>query len=137
MDFWCYYGRIKFQLRLIEERTEKLKIFCINHFAGFSKDRYLEVCEATGTEPVEEDIPSELGELTYDAQLAMIIFDACPENWEGMSGSFLGKRIECLPALFQIYNVEKDEERQIFDYFKVIEMEYLSFFVFFYIIYLE
>lgn len=41
-----------------------------------------------------------------------------------MSGSFLGKRIECLPVLFDLYDLEKSEQKVVYDYFKIIENVY-------------
>jgi hypothetical protein len=89
-----------------------------------TRERYLEACEATGSEPVESEIPVELEELAYESQLALSLFNACPDNWDGMGGNYLGKRIECLPALFQIYGVDIKEQKYVFDLFKIMESEF-------------
>ena len=92
-----------------------------------TRERYFEDCEATGSEPVDSEIPVSQSELSENSLEALTIFNACPDNWEGMSGSYLGKRIECLPALFDIYQIEQIDHRQIFELFKIIETEYYKY----------
>lgn len=90
-----------------------------------SKERYLEACAAVGSEPIEEETPLTIDELPYNCQVAIKVFYHCPDNWDGMSGTYLGKRIECLPFLYNLYEVDYPEE--IFTYFKVFEEEYTNY----------
>lgn len=55
--------------------------------------------------------------LSYLAQLAINIMNQLPSKFEGMSGTFMGKDFSGLAFLFDIYEIEDNEEkREVFDY---------------------
>lgn len=74
-----------------------------------------------GWEPKEEDIPKDPSDLSYDSQLALIVFNSLPDNWEGMSGTWMGKDYSGLLALLDIYEVE--DRRRVFELLKICEAE--------------
>jgi|TARA_R110001592_G_scaffold54396_4_gene166450 hypothetical protein len=84
-------------------------------------DQYLLMCEQMGWEPKEEDIPIEVDSLSYEAQCALILFQALPDNWEGMSGSWMGKDYSGLMAIMDIHQM--DSKKEIFTLLKSAEAE--------------
>lgn len=64
------------------------------------------MCEQLGTEPKEEEIPAEFGDFPYLVQIAISIFAILPDNWEGFSGTYMGKDLSLLPYLVKVYEVE-------------------------------
>ena len=49
------------------------------------------MCEQMGWEPKDEEIPKDPSDLSYNVQCALILYEALPDIWEGMSGSWMGK----------------------------------------------
>ena len=84
-------------------------------------EQYLLMCEQMGWEPREEDIPMEVDSLSYNSQCALILFQALPDNWEGMSGSWMGNDYSGLMDIMNIYQI--DNKKEIFELLKVAEVE--------------
>jgi len=63
------------------------------------------LCEQLGNEPLEEEIPVEREDLYWETQEVFELYDLLSARWEGMSGSYLGKDLNLLPMLFDLYDV--------------------------------
>lgn len=74
-----------------------------------------------GVEPKEEDIPKDPSTFSLEAQQALVLLNALPDNWDGMNGVWLGKDYSGLMDIMNIYNV--DQKRDVFDLLKVCEEE--------------
>lgn len=74
-----------------------------------------------GWEPKEEEMPIEISSLSYEAQQALLLLNSLPDNFEGMSGSWMGKDYSGLLAIMDIYKIEDRET--VFEYLKVCEDE--------------
>lgn len=79
------------------------------------------MCEQMGWEPKEEDIPIELNTLSLDCQYAVMLLQVLPDNWEGMSGAWLGKDYSGLGDIMDIYQIENKKE--VFELLQVAEAE--------------
>ena len=88
---------------------------------GMSTEQYLLMCDQMGWEPREEDIPLEVDSLSYEAQCALILFNALPDNCEGMSGSWMGKDYSGLMDIMDIYDM--DNRKDVFHLLKAAEAE--------------
>ena len=86
-----------------------------------STEQYLLMCDQMGWEPKEEDMPLEVDSLSYEAQCALILFNALPDNWEGMSGSWMGKDYSGLMDIMDIYDM--DNRKDVFHLLKAAESE--------------
>ena len=64
------------------------------------------MCELLGSEPIESEIPVEFDDLHTEVQEAYIIYNVLQDNWDTMSGSYLGKYYTGLQDIFNIYEVE-------------------------------
>ena len=74
-----------------------------------------------GVEPKEEDIPKDPSTFSLEAQQALVVLNALPDNWEGMNGIWLGKDYSGLMDIMEIYNIS--EKREVFDLLKICEDE--------------
>ena len=74
-----------------------------------------------GVEPKEEDIPKDPSTFSLEAQQALTLMNALPDNWEGMSGLWLGKDYSGLSDIIDIYQVQ--EKREVFELLKTCEDE--------------
>ena len=93
-----------------------------------TRDQYLMMCEQLGNEPVEEEIPVDFDDFPTIVQEALNIFSILPDNWEGMSGTYMGKDYSILPYLMdEIFKVEyKQQTMQILLMINNIIMEIRS-----------
>ena len=70
-------------------------------------EKYLMMCEQLGTEPKSEEIPATFDDFPHIVQTAMNIHAILPDNWEGFSGTYMGKDYTLLPYLADnVYKVE-------------------------------
>ena len=69
-------------------------------------EQYLQMCEQMGWEPKDEEMPKDPGSLSYNVQGALLLFNALPDIWEGMSGSWMGKDYSGLIAIMDIYQLD-------------------------------
>lgn len=71
-----------------------------------TKERYFEMCEMLGTEPVESEIPVELEDLPHEVQESYRVYSLLNDNWEGMSGTYLGKNMAGLKDIMDILDID-------------------------------
>jgi len=76
-----------------------------NNSLGITKEKYLEICEVTNSEPDPDKIPVDFFDLLEDTQIAMNIVNTLPDRWDGMSGSYQGKDLSILPCLLDLYEI--------------------------------
>jgi hypothetical protein len=91
-----------------------------------TQEQYFAMCEQMGWEPRDEEIPPDLSSLSYDSQIAMVLFNLLSDRIEGMSGTWLGKEFSSLETFMNIYEV--DNRRDILDYIMIIHDEYAKYY---------
>jgi hypothetical protein len=84
-------------------------------------EQYLQMCEQMGWEPKEEELPKDPSYLSYNIQCALVLFNALPDSYAGMSGTWVGKDYSCLEYLMNIYSM--DNKREIFILLRIVEGE--------------
>ena len=84
-------------------------------------EQYLNMCEQMGWEPKEEELPKDPAYLSYNIQCALVLYNALPDKWEVMSGSWMGKDYSGLMDIMNIYRM--DNKREVFDLLKIAEGE--------------
>jgi len=89
-------------------------------------EQYFQMCEQMGWEPKEEEIPKDASYLSYEVQCALVLFNCLPDNWEGMSGSWMGKDYSGLMDIMDIYQM--DNKKDIFTLLKIAEHEAAKFY---------
>jgi hypothetical protein len=78
-----------------------------------TKEQYLDMCEALGSEPIEEEIPVEFSDLPLDIQETYCIYAMMQDIWEPMSGSYIGKNYSGLSDILDIMEVD-DKRTMLF-----------------------
>ena len=75
-----------------------------------TQEQYLLMCEQMGWDPDEEEMPLEMGDLSYEAQIALILFNVLPDKIEGMNGIWLGKDFAGLGDIMELYGIEGNRD---------------------------
>lgn len=87
-----------------------------------TKEAYFEMCEQLGEEPIEEEIPTELGDFPDLIQQCFAIYGMLKDCWDPMGGNYLGKDYSIVFELFRVYRViELEEELLILDFLQHID----------------
>ena len=76
-------------------------------------EKYLRICEQLGQVPDPAKMPLESTAFPEEVQVAFFMFDLLSDNWDGMSGTYLGKDWSTCLQLFEVYEVE-DTKNTIF-----------------------
>jgi len=92
-----------------------------NSRIGVTKETYFEICEQLGTEPVESEIPVELEDFPDDIQQAFLVYYRLRDEWDGMSGSYLGKSFVGLADILDIFQVSAKDKHTILDWIVLID----------------
>lgn len=73
-----------------------------------TKEAYLEMCEALGSEPLPEEMPVEADDLANEVQLAMKIYNtSLRDEWDYMAGNYIGKNFNNLFDIFSLYEIDR------------------------------
>ena len=74
-------------------------------------EKYFMMCEQLGNEPIPEEIPATFEDFPHVVQTAMNIHAILPDNWEGFSGTYMGKDYTLFPYLAdKIYKVNNSAQ---------------------------
>lgn len=85
-----------------------------------TQEAYFEMCELFGQEPVEEDIPIALNDLSFQSQLAFEVYSYLPENWT--QTAYLGKTLTGIKDIFELLDINsKYEQLLILKFVRVID----------------
>ena len=71
------------------------------------------------SEPKDEEMPVEFGDLPSHIQEAVQIFNYLPDRIDSMSGTYFGKDFASLPILMNIFSIE--ESYELFTMLKIAE----------------
>jgi len=75
-----------------------------------TQEQYLLMCDQMGWDPDEEEMPLEIGNLSYEAQTALLLFNVLPDKIEGMNGVWLGKDFAGLGDIMELYGIEGNRD---------------------------
>lgn len=98
-----------------------LASFMQNAIVGMTKESYFELCEALGTDIIEEEIPIEINDFPPSVQQAIAVYYKLKDDWDGMSGSYMGKSYLGLLDILDIMEIEKAERPLVLDYISVLD----------------
>lgn len=91
-----------------------------------TKEAYFEMCEMYGAEPIESDIPVEIGDFPEEVQTAFQIYQLLQDRWEGMSGTYMGKDLAAISNIFEIFEIQKSDRKTYLEYISIIDRERIS-----------
>lgn len=86
-----------------------------------TKESYFEICEALGTEPIEEEIPVDFEDLHIDVQEALGIYYKLKDEWDTMNGNYMGKSYAGLLDIFTILEVPVQDHQTLFNLIGIID----------------
>lgn len=92
-----------------------------NASLGVTKDMYFEICEQLGNEPVEEEIPIEMDDFPDEIQETLNIYFRLRDEWEGFSGTYMGKSFTGLTEILDIYNIDRHSRQDVLDWIFIID----------------
>ena len=75
-----------------------------------TQEQYLLMCEQMDWDPDPEEMPLEIGDLSYEAQIALLLFNVLPDKIEGMNGIWLGKDFSGLGDIMELYGIEGNRD---------------------------
>ena len=79
------------------------------------------MCEALGSEPIESEIPIDFSDLHTDVQEAMGIYSKLRDEWEGMSGTYMGKSYAGIKDIFDILEVPVEDRKTMYELIGIID----------------
>lgn len=105
MGFFYTFRYSKFQQGRLDLELTRIKDYLRNQSLGVTREKYLEICEATGSEVDISRIPIDFGDLSSHTRLSMEIVNLLTDKWDATAGSYLGKDLGLLPFLLDLYEV--------------------------------
>jgi hypothetical protein len=84
-----------------------------NSAVAMSKEAYFEMCEALGNEPNEADIPVEFEDFPLEAQQALIVYRMLRDEWDSMSGVYLGKTLIGIQEVLEATEIDQEDRKFI------------------------
>jgi hypothetical protein len=88
---------------------------------GMTKDAYFEMCEALGSQPLESEIPVEFDDFPLEVQQAFNAYRMLRDEWDTMSGIYLGKSLIGIKDVLEATEVEPSEHKFIIMLIRVID----------------
>lgn len=77
-----------------------------NSNVGMTKDTYFEMCSMLGEEPVDDNIPVEVDDFPLEVQHAFIVYRMMRDEWDSMTGDYLGKSFIGINELMDAVDVD-------------------------------
>lgn len=80
-----------------------------------TKDSYFEMCEALGSEPVDNEIPVEYDDFPLEVQEAIRIYNNLQDNWDYIGGNYIGKNLNGFKDILSIFEVDPQDYRAVYE----------------------
>ena len=69
------------------------------------------MCEQLGSEPNDSEIPIEFDDFPAEVQLALSIYRMLRDEWEYINGNYLGKNLNGIFELFEVYEIHSKDKK--------------------------
>lgn len=86
-----------------------------------TKEAYFEMCEALGSEPVEEEIPVELDDFPDEVQEAFNVYYKLRDDWDTMNGVYMGKSYTGLRDILDILEIPTQDRKYVLEWLSVMD----------------
>ena len=86
-----------------------------------TKDTYFEMCEALGSQPLESEIPVEFDDFPIEVQQAFNAYRMLRDEWDTMSGSYLGKSLIGIKDVLEATEIDISEHKFIIMLIRIID----------------
>ncbi len=98
-----------------------LSSFFQNISASMTKEAYFEMCEALGSEPVEEEIPVEMDDFPVEVQEAISVYYKLKDEWDTMNGVYMGKSYAGFTDILDILEVPFSDRKYLLEWITVMD----------------
>lgn len=88
---------------------------------SMSKDTYFEMCEALGNEPIESEVPIDFDDFPLEVQQAFNAYKMLRDEWDTMSGSYLGKSLIGVKDILEATEIDVSEYKLIIMLIRIID----------------
>ena len=88
---------------------------------GMTKDAYFEMCEELGNEPLESEIPVDFDDFPLEVQQAFNAYKMLRDEWDTMSGSYLGKSLIGVKDILEATEIDSSEHKLVIMLIRVID----------------
>lgn len=95
--------------------------FFQNMSVGMTKDAYYEMCEALGSDPLEEEIPVEMEDFPDEVQEAINVYYKLRDEWDTMNGVYLGKSFAGFADILDILEVPKEDRKYLLEWISIMD----------------
>jgi hypothetical protein len=89
--------------------------------ASMTKEAYFEMCEAIGSEPVEEEIPVETSDFPVEVQEAINVYYKLKDEWDTMNGVYMGKSYAGFSDILDILEVPFADRKYLLEWISVMD----------------
>jgi len=86
-----------------------------------TKEAYFELCEVMGNQPIDEEIPVEFDEFPIEVQQAFSVYKMLRDEWDTMSGVYLGKSFTGIRDILEYAEIEESEQKFIVSLVRIID----------------
>ena len=93
-----------------------------NASVGMSKEAYYEMCEALGSEPIEEEIPVEVSDFPAEVQVAIMLYNKLRDEWDYMGGNYIGKSLVGLRDILDMFEIPKEDRKLFLSWISIIDI---------------
>jgi hypothetical protein len=88
---------------------------------GMTKDAYFEMCEELGNEPLESEIPVDFEDFPLEVQQAFNAYKMLRDEWDTMSGSYLGKSLIGVKDILEATEIDVSEHKLVIMLIRIID----------------
>jgi hypothetical protein len=88
---------------------------------GMTKDAYFEMCEALGNEPLESEVPVDFEDFPLEVQQAFNAYKMLRDEWDTMSGSYLGKSLIGIKDILEATEIDVSEHKLVIMLIRIID----------------
>lgn len=88
---------------------------------NMTKDIYYEMCEALGSEPIEEEIPVEMEDFPIEVQESINVYFRLKDDWDTMNGVYMGKSYTGLVDILDILEYKKDDRKYLLEWIGIMD----------------
>jgi hypothetical protein len=92
-----------------------------NSSLGMTKEQYFEMCETLGSQPLESETPVEFDDFPDEVQMALSIYRVLRDEWEYMNGNYLGKNLNGIFDLFDVYDLDPKDKKYYLELIHIID----------------
>lgn len=86
-----------------------------------TKDAYFEMCEALGNEPLESEVPVDFEDFPLEVQQAFNAYKMLRDEWDTMSGSYLGKSLIGVKDILEATEIDVSEHKLVIMLIRIID----------------